>query len=182
MVQRHQVTVEEYYRLGESGAWGHQPRVELIEGEIVEMSPIGSKHAAVVDLLIKQFTSKTESLYIRCQHPIRLSESSEPEPDIALVRGEARDYVDAHPTADDVLLLVEVADTTLPYDLETKSPLYARHGIPEYWVVDTEARQVHVFRRPQEGTYLVRETLTATDALDLPETPGGRMELGEILL
>ena len=146
---RHLISVDAFHRMGETGILGPQDRVELIDGEIIDMSPIGVLHAAIVDVLARHFGRRTgESVFVRCQNPLRLDDISEPEPDIAILRPRADFYMTAHPGAADVLLVIEVADTSLAYDLGTKVPLYARHGIPEVWVIDAATRQTRVFRRP----------------------------------
>ena len=146
---RHLISVDAFHRMGETGILGPQDRVELIDGEIIDMSPIGVLHAAIVDVLARHFGRRTgESVFVRCQNPLRLDNISEPEPDIAILRPRADFYMTAHPGAADVLLVIEVADTSLAYDLGTKVPLYARHGIPEVWVIDAATRQTRVFRRP----------------------------------
>ena len=146
---RHLISVDAFHRMGETGILGPQDRVELIDGEIIDMSPIGVLHAAIVDVLARHFGRRTgESVFVRCQNPLRLDDISEPEPDIAILRPRADFYMTAHPGASDVLLVIEVADTSLAYDLGTKVPLYARHGIPEVWVIDAATRQTRVFRRP----------------------------------
>ena len=146
---RHLISVDAFHRMVETGILGHQDRVELIDGEIIDMSPIGVLHAAIVDVLARHFGRRTgESVFVRCQNPLRLDDISEPEPDIAILRPRADFYMTAHPGASDVLLVIEVADTSLAYDLGTKVPLYARHGIPEVWVIDAATRQTRVFRRP----------------------------------
>ena len=146
---RHLISVDAFHRMGETGILGPQDRVELIDGEIIDMSPIGVLHAAIVDVLARHFGRRTgESVFVRCQNPLRLDDISEPEPDIAILRLRADFYMTAHPGASDVLLVIEVADTSLAYDLGTKVPLYARHGIPEVWVIDAATRQTRVFRRP----------------------------------
>jgi len=146
---RHLISVDAYHRMGETGILGPADRVELIAGEIIDMSPIGVLHAAIVDVLLRHFSRLVgESAVIRCQNPLRLNDLSEPEPDIAILRPRADFYTTAHPGPADVLLVIEVADTSLAYDLGTKVPLYARHGIPEVWVVDAATRQTRVFRQP----------------------------------
>ena len=146
---RHLISVDAFHRMGETGILGPQDRVELIDGEIIDMSPIGVLHAAIVDVLVRHFGRRAgESVFVRCQNPLRLDNISEPEPDIAILRPRADFYMTAHPGAADVLLVIEVADTSLAYDLGTKVPLYARHGIPEVWVIDAATRQTRVFRRP----------------------------------
>jgi Uma2 family endonuclease len=111
------------------------------------MSPIGVLHAALVDALVRHFgRSAGQSVFIRCQNPLRLDDLSEPEPDIAILRPRADFYTTSHPGPADVLLVIEVSDTSLAYDLGTKVPLYARHGIPEVWVIDAATRMTRVFR------------------------------------
>ncbi len=169
MVQRHQFTVEEYYRMGEAGALGPTPRVELIEGEIIDMSPIGSKHAAIVSQLYELLSElKPLRTSLRCQNPIRLSNTNEPEPDLALVTSHQHQYRDAHPGPSDILLLIEVADSTLEYDLKTKAPLYAKHGIPVYWVLDLEGQKLEVFFQPEGDAYQSHQTLGPSDLVVLP--------------
>lgn len=146
---RHLISVDAFHRMGETGILGPQDRVELIDGEIIDMSPIGVLHAAIVDVLARHFGRRAgESVFVRCQNPLRLDDISEPEPDIAILRPRADFYMTAHPGSADVLLVIEVADTSLAYDLGTKVPLYARHGIPEVWVIDAATRHTRVFRRP----------------------------------
>ena len=146
---RHLISVDAFHRMGETGILGPQDRVELIDGEIIDMSPIGVLHAAIVDVLARHFGRRAgELVFVRCQNPLRLDDISEPEPDLAILRPRADFYMTAHPGAADVLLVIEVADTSLAYDLGTKVPLYARHGIPEVWVIDAATRHTRVFRRP----------------------------------
>jgi Uma2 family endonuclease len=138
--------------MGKTGILGPADRVELINGEIIDMSPIGALHAAIVDLLARHFARRArESVFIRCQNPLRLDDVSEPEPDISILRPRADFYTTGHPGPADVLLVVEVADTSLAYDLGVKVPLYARHGIPEVWVIDATTRRTLVFREPVGG-------------------------------
>ena len=158
---RHLISVDAFHRMGETGILGPADRVELIEGEIIDISPIGVLHAAIVDALVRFFTRCAgESVFIRCQNPLRLDDISEPEPDIGILRPRADFYTTSHPGPPDVLLVIEVADTSLAYDLGTKVPLYARHGIPEVWVIDAATRRTRVFRQPAAG----REAGHATDS------------------
>ena len=146
---RRLISVDAFHRMGETGILGPADRVELIDGEIIDMSPIGALHAAIVDLLARHFArSAGETAFIRCQNPLRLDDVSEPEPDIAILRPRADFYTTGHPGPADVLLVIEVADTSLAYDLGVKVPLYARHGIPEVWVIDASTRRTQVFREP----------------------------------
>ena len=146
---RHLISVDAFHRMGETGILGPHDRVELIDGEIIDMSPIGVLHAAIVARLASHFSQRLGPMgVVWCQNPLRLDDISEPEPDIAILRPRADFYMTAHPGAADVLLVIEVADTSLAYHLGTKVPLYARHGIPEVWVIDAATRHTRVFRRP----------------------------------
>jgi len=156
---KHRFTVADYHRMAEAGILGEDDRVELIEGEIVDMTPIGRRHQARVDRLNDLFTEGLgKKVIVRVQGAIRLSELSEPQPDLVLLRRRADFYVDADAGPADVLLIVEVADTSLPHDQDVKVPLYARAGIPEVWLVDLNGEGVAVYREPRPGGY--REVLT----------------------
>ncbi len=159
-VQRRLFTVEEYHRMAEAGILSEDDRVELIEGELIAMSPIGSRHAGVVDRLNYLFSRHTrEPIIVRVQNPLRLSAHSEPQPDLTLLRYRPDFYASAHPGPEDVLLIVEVAETSADYDRAVKIPLYARHGIPEAWLVDLTEEHIEIYRQPGPEGY--RETRTA---------------------
>lgn len=156
---RHRLSVSDFHRMGEAGIFAAGDRVELIDGEVIDMSPIGALHAAIVARLTAFLCRSVGSgVIVWCQNPIRLDEASEPEPDIALLRPRADGYMSAHPGPEDVLVVIEVADTSLAYDLGVKVPLYARHGIPEAWVIEAATRQTRVFREPGTEGYR-RESL-----------------------
>lgn len=147
-------TIDDYYRMADSGILSERDRVELIEGRIVEMSPPGSRHAACVNKLNALLNDAVrDAAIVAVQNPIRLSEYAEPEPDLALLRPREDFYAEAHPSPADVLLILEVSESSLEYDLNVKVPLYARSGIPEVWVVDLAGGEIHVHRRPVEGDY-----------------------------
>ena len=153
---RHRLTVEEFHRMGETGILRPDARVELIEGEIIDMAPIGSRHAATVTRMVRIFTETCgNAAHVWVQNPIVLDNHSEPEPDIVLVRPRQDFYEQALPRGSDSLLVVEVSETTLRYDREVKLPLYARHGIPEAWIVDLGHRVLLAFADPVEETYRV---------------------------
>jgi Uma2 family endonuclease len=152
--QRHAISVEEYLRMGEAGVFAPEAHLELIEGEIIEMAPIGSLHAgtvAILDRLLGRTAGDLALVWV--QNPLIVGEQSVPQPDLALLKPRADSYTRSHPIAADVLLVVEVADTTLAFDLGTKVPLYARAGIVEAWVVDLPARALRVFRHPGASGY-----------------------------
>ncbi len=149
-VRRHRFSLEDYHRMVEAGILGEEDRVELIDGELVEMTPVGTRHAETVSRLVRFFVHGTPRV-VRVQDPVSLPPASEPQPDIAVVR--ERSYRDSHPGPEDVLLLIEVADTSAGYDREVKIPLYARYGIPEVWLVDLQKGQIEVYREPAPGGY-----------------------------
>lgn len=155
---RHRWTVAEYHRMGEVGLLNEDSRVELIDGEIVEMAPIGSSHGGNVKRFIRLFSKVIgDKAIIAAQDPVVLSGYSEPEPDIALLRWRADDYVQSHPHPEDVLLLIEVSDSTLRYDHDVKIPLYAKNGIPEVWLLDIPNRQLEIYREPANSKYQQRD-------------------------
>lgn len=161
------VTVTEYYRLAEIGVLREDDRVELIDGVIVPMSPIGPVHAACVTRL-DHFLVRTvgDSVEVRSQNPVRLNDRSEPEPDVAVVR--AKSYRGAHPVPADVMLLIEVADSSLAFDRGTKLPLYAAAGIPEIFLVDLLGEQLERHTDPRDGQY--RTVITAGRGGTLPSS------------
>ncbi len=140
--------------MGETGILRADARVELIEGEIIDMSPIGSTHSGTLKRLVQVFRLVIgRSAVLSIQDPIILGTQSEPQPDLALLRPRGDVYTSSHPRAEDVLLLVEVCESSLRYDREIKLPLYARHGIPEVWLVDVDQQQLGLFRAPQGDVY-----------------------------
>jgi Uma2 family endonuclease len=156
---RRRFTVDEYYRMAEVGILTADDRVELLDGEIVEMAPIGRRHAGSVNRVAEHFfRGFMDVATITVQNPVRLSELSEPEPDLALLHRRADYYTSGHPRPTDVYLLVEIADTSAATDLRVKIPLYSLSGIPEMWLADLEADQVLVHRDPGPAGY---KTITA---------------------
>lgn len=153
-IQQHRFTVDDLYKMAEVGILTENDHVELIEGEIVEMTPIGSRHAAAVARLTRVLNQVlgTEVL-VWVQNPVRLSLDSEPEPDLALLKSKDDFYASGHPSASDVLLLIEVAESSARYDREVKVPLYAGCGIPEVWLVDLEADKIIAYADPENRTY-----------------------------
>jgi Uma2 family endonuclease len=165
-IARHLFTVDEYYKMAENGVLTEDSRVELIEGEIVDMPPIGSGHASSVDRTGDRLRATLGGIAsVRTQQPLNLGQRSEPEPDLAIVGRRDDYYASAHPTPADVLLLVEVSDTSLAYDRETKGPLYARAGIADYWILNLVDRQLEVFREPTAAGYADVQVLVPGDAV-----------------
>lgn len=179
---KHRISVDAYHRMGDAGVFPPEARVELIEGEIIDMAPIGSRHASVVNRLTRIIVPAVgEKAIVQVQGPVRLSELSEPEPDIALLKPRADYYRDALPGAADVLLLIEVADSTQRYDRRIKVPLYARHGVPEVWVIDLENALVHFHRRPGAGAYADISATERPAVTPIAALPGIAIDLTGIL-
>ena len=152
--RKHRFSVDEFYRMGETGIIGREQRVELLEGEVIEMSPIGSQHAACVRRLEKIFGAYfKEKVLLSVQNPIHLNDHSEPQPDIALLRPRADFYSQSHPAPRDILLVVEVADASLEDDRLVKSLLYAKSGIKEYWIINLIEKNIIIYRNPSSDGY-----------------------------
>lgn len=162
-------TVDEFHQMAEAAIFDEDDRVELLAGTIVQITPIGSRHAACVSRLIHVLSRQLGSELLRIQDPVRLDDYSEPQPDVVVVKARADFYRHAHPTAQDVLLLIEVGDTSVESDRSEKVPLYARSGVPEVWVVDLIASRVDVFRVPTGDGYLEHESV-ASGAVMRPRT------------
>ncbi|MBI4641602.1 MAG: Uma2 family endonuclease [Candidatus Tectomicrobia bacterium] len=153
-VLRHQFTVEQYERMYESGVFTEDDRVELIQGEIIIMAAIGSRHAGCVNRLNElSVTRLSGRAIVTVQNPIRLEPDSEPQPDVVWLRPRADYYSNAHPGPADILLVVEVADTTIDYDRGVKIPLYARSGILEVWLDDLTSDRVEAYWEPSSEGY-----------------------------
>jgi Uma2 family endonuclease len=164
--------------MAELGVLAPDARVELIKGEIVDMAPMGPRHGSRINYLDRLFTRAVgERALVRSQLPIQLGEHSEPEPDLALVKPRADFYGNAHPTAEDTLLLVEVSDSTLEYDSTVKIPLYAAHGIVEVWIVDLNARVLHIHRSPAQDHYAQTSSTHAPGTLAVGALPGFDIDL-----
>jgi Uma2 family endonuclease len=158
-------TVAEYDQMIEAGILTEDERIELIEGMIAEMSPIGVRHARCIRRLIALLSSHIgQSAILDIQNPIHVSDYSEPQPDAVLLKPNA-EYYTGHPTPADVLLLIEVADTSLEYDRAVKTPLYALAMIPEVWVVSLADETVNVYTEPADGVYRTIRTLKRGDTL-----------------
>jgi Uma2 family endonuclease len=151
---RRKFTVEQYHQMAEAGILTEDDWVELIRGEIVEMSPVGKRHAACVNRLNALFNQRLgQEVIVAVQNPVELDDNSEPQPDLALLQPRSDFYEAGHPQSEDILLLVEVADTTVESDREVKILLYAENGISEVWLVDINAQCLEVYRQPSENGY-----------------------------
>ncbi len=164
---RHKISLEEFHRMVEAGVFPEDLRLELVEGELLEMSPIGKRHAATVNRLTARFAPLVpEQAILAVQNPLVVGES-ELYPDLALLRPRPDFYEERLPEGRDALLVVEVADTTLDYDLGVKLPLYAAGGVPEVWVVDLTGGRVLVHRNPEGRAYREAEALGPGETLDV---------------
>ena len=180
-VLRGPFTVESYQRLAELGVLGENDRVELIDGQVVEMTPIGDRHASCVRRLYDWFAHHALALaIIDVQNPVVLGANNAPQPDLALLKRRADGYRQ-HPRARDVLLVIEVADTTLAYDRDVKIPLYARAGIPEAWLVNLPADRIDVYREPVAGKYAAVRTASRGETLSPLRFPNVILRIDVIL-
>ena len=177
------ITVDEYYDMDRNGLLEPDARVELIEGEVVHMPPIGSRHGSTGQFLDRLLDrTLADRALVRNQLPVRLDNFSEPVPDIAVVKWRADRYALAHPTAADVLLVVEVSRSTLRYDTNVKIPLYARHGIPEVWIVDLKNNQLRTYRSPSDGRYEDTKSIARLGKTPVPGMPDVIVDLSEVLI
>ncbi|NER45338.1 MAG: Uma2 family endonuclease [Symploca sp. SIO1A3] len=174
-------TVNEYHQMITAGVFNPEERIELLEGKILRMAAKNPPHAATnlcaANVLNLALAGKA---LIRIQDPIALSPTSEPEPDIAVVKLDRRFYLDCHPSPDEVFLLVEIADTTLHYDRGQKAPAYARAGILEYWILDVNLYQVYRFSQPKGGKYQEEEILDEGAVIAMVAFPEVRLKVAHL--
>jgi len=181
-VERRLFTSDEYQRMADVGILGEYDRVELIEGEILLMSPIGRLHQACVDRLTMALTPKVATRAIlRGQGPILLSERSQVQPDIALLKLREDFYASEYPTPSDVVLLIEVSDKTLVPDRRVKMPLYAREGITEVWIVNLQEGIVEVYSQPSEKGYKTVRQSRRGESIMVPGFPEITLQVNDIL-
>jgi Uma2 family endonuclease len=177
----HRFTVAEYHRMAEVGILGEDSRVELIRGQIVDKAPIGAPHLGMVNRLTRLLPGVLAGRGIlSVQNPVRLDDGSEPEPDVVVLRPRADDYATATPCPPDVLLLMEVADTSLDDDREIKVPLYAENGIAECWIVNLLDRVVEVYREPRNGRYADIRRIGPGEILDIALLPGAALSVVDL--
>ncbi|MEP7243993.1 MAG: Uma2 family endonuclease [Gammaproteobacteria bacterium] len=166
---RHRITVEEYHRMGELGLFAPDARVELIEGEIIDMAPIGSGHGTVVDRLSKRLMfAVMDQAIVRTQGTVELSRWNQVQPDISVLKPRSDEYSRANPCGAEALLIVEVSDTSLRYDCSAKLALYARYGVREVWVADVVNRRVHFFREPGDVAYADVSVMAEPGSIAVP--------------
>ena len=181
-IQRYRFNVDEFARMGEAGVFTEDDRVELIDGEVLEMSPIGSPHAGTVnrlnELLVTRLAGRANVIV---QNPIRLDRHTEPQPDLVVARRRKDFYTDRHPEPADVLLVIEVADSSLRYDRTEKAPRYARAGIPETWLVDLQAGTVTVYADPGPEGYARQQVRRRGDRIAAASVPVPGLAVDDIL-
>ncbi|MBV8213839.1 MAG: Uma2 family endonuclease [Verrucomicrobia bacterium] len=147
-VSLRRLTTDEYDQLGETGILHEEERVELIEGLIIEMAPVGDEHEDIVDRLNRVFGDQHRGRYrVRVSGPIRIADASEPQPDVTLYESDSR----RHPVPEEIRLVIEVADSSVPFDTGAKKAIYERAQIPEYWVIELPTKQVRIYRLVDGG-------------------------------
>jgi len=182
-LHKHLFNVTDYYRMADTGIFPVGAHVELIEGEVIDMAPIGSRHASVVSALAQTLTLQLgNKAIVRIQDPIHLGSFSVPQPDIAIVKAKADYYREGHPVADDVLLLIEVADSTVDYDLKIKIPLYAKHGIAECWLVDLNKSILFKFVDSNKEGYRTQRIHQINDVIEPEQLSQVRIKLSQFLI
>lgn len=181
-MRRWRFDVSDFVRLYESGFIPEETRTELVEGEIRIMAPIGPEHGSSVNTLHRLFVQRVGArAFVSSQSSLRLGDRTMLQPDVALLRPESSDYFERYPEAADVLLVVEVAFSSLRYDRNRKVPLYARTGIPEVWIVAIGERRLEVYREPAGGRYASVATLTVGDSVAPLAWPDVVLDVGELL-
>ena len=179
--KRHRITVHDYHRMGEIGVFAPDARVELIEGEIIDMAPIGNDHQSIVDQLTRALVLVVgDRAIVRVQGSIRLSQWSEPEPDVVLLKPRSDFYRSEFALGTDTLLVIEVSDTTLKYDRDIKVPLYARHGVPEVWVVDVNGNALFVYDDLRDGKYERHVVFESPASVPVTHLPGITLDVGAL--
>jgi Uma2 family endonuclease len=179
---RHQFTVTDYHKMIESGILGEDDPIELIYGELIKMSPMNAKHASLIGHLLGLLHERLgRKVFITSQTPLRAATNSEPEPDIMVLKSRPDRYRTALPQAEDVLLIIEVSDTTLTYDRDVKAPLYASAGLSEYWLINLNENCIEVFREPTPNGYRQQTKFWRADTLSLLAFPEVAITAGEIL-
>ena len=188
-LESHRWTTDAYDRMVANGLFSPGERVELIDGEVVNMTPQGSTHVTAL-LLVHQSLQQVsgEGFHVRPQAPLVADPLSEPEPDVTVVRGGVRDYAVCHPSARDAVLVVEVSDSSLPYDRGTKGSLYARAGIQEFWIVNLVDLQLEVYRKPHSDSaapfgwsYAERFTGAPDQSVSPLEIPSAAVAVADLL-
>jgi len=175
-------TVDEYYRMGEAGIFHPDARLELIEGEIIEMSPVGDRHIACVNRATAVFTRRLAGkALVSVQNPMRLSGYTEPQPDVVVARLREDYYAGKRLSPEDTFLVIEISDTTVRYDRNRKMPLYAKAGIPELWIENLQEDVITVYRKPEEGAFSIFFVFRRGESLSLDAFPEIVFNVDELL-
>ncbi|MCU7244872.1 MAG: Uma2 family endonuclease [Microcystis aeruginosa WS75] len=175
-------TVEEYEKMTTQGIIKPDEKVELIRGEIIKMSPMGTRHAAGIDRLTQLLYQKFGDLILLgVQNPIRLNNNSQPEPDLSLLIPRSDFYVAAYPCPQDIYLIIEVSDSTIDYDRNTKIPLYAEANIKEVWIINLKEECLEVYRHPLHGSYQAIQKYYRGESIFIESFPEIELTLIEIL-
>ena len=181
LVRRHRLTVEEYFRMAQIGLLAPEAHVELIEGEIYDMAPVGTQHGGLTAWLHRRFLRDLgERISVWDQVTLPLDRFSAPEPDLVILKYRKDEYQNKSPTPDDVLLIVEVSQSSLRHDRKVKVPLYARHDIPEAWILDVQRRQILFFHTPEAGRYTHTSSTPSPGRVSLRSLPGATVDLTEL--
>ncbi len=168
--------------MAQAGILAEDDRLELIDGDLIDMTPIGSRHAGAVSRLTRLFGAAVGAdAIVSVQNPVQLDRYSQPQPDLALLRPRADFYAHAHPQPADVMLIVEVAEASLDYDRDMKVPLYARHGIPEVWLLDVAGRCMTVFRAPGSDGYGEQRRIVSAESIAPVLLPAAVIDLTGLL-
>jgi Uma2 family endonuclease len=178
--QVRQLNSVEYYQMMESGIIREGERVELILGQIFTMAAKGTRHTVSTTRLITELPMLIQRrAIVRCQDPITLPNNSEPEPDIVIARLRSDDYINSHPSPADIILVIEVADSTIKFDRDTKAPLYAAAGINEYWIVNLLDNRLEIYRQPSGSIYTSIQIVMPSQSISLPEFTEISLNIGE---
>lgn len=181
-VQKHLFTVREFHQMAQGGVFGESDRVELLAGEILEMTPIGSRHAGCVNYLTHALAAQLgSSVIVSVQNPLILDDTSEPQPDLLILRPQADFYRGGHPTPDDVRLVIEVADTSEDFDRRTKLPRYAQAGIPEAWLIVLSAHAVDVYNDPSPDGYRTHRRFGPGERVTSRQFPALNVAISELV-
>jgi Uma2 family endonuclease len=178
---RHLFTSQEFRAMVGASVFRGDARLELVDGEVVEMSPIGSRHAACVRTLNELLRPVGKRAHVDVQNPLGISEDNDYYPDVVLLKRRVDKYAGKIPDASDALLVIEVADTTLQFDRMIKKPRYAAAGVPELWIVDLEGSRVWVYGKPSEKDYDEVFEFRPGDVLKVPEMPDVEIPVSELL-
>ncbi len=175
------ITIDEYHKMIAAGIIPEDARIELILGQMFDMAAKGTRHTFSTTRLVRELTRLIEQgAIVRCQEPITLPNNSEPEPDITIARLRDDNYLDSHPSPSDLMLVIEVADSSLDFDKNIKANLYAAAGIQEYWIVNLLDDRLEVYRQPNSSIYTEIKIISPQDPIELPQFPEISIDLAAI--